>query len=603
MSQTLSKVISSSSSFLTVVGALTLLLAGSYIGLFNDLTFDDIARKVAGHRSIVDGAKAFYFGETGRFTNGLLTQHAGLYELSVYRYLHLVNAFIWVSSLLFFVISFCRYEKVQERWFVTLLLSSSIIISMIANAPNLGEWWFWYATASLYMFGSSLLLVGFGFVLQALHTQKPYYWLLASFFLFFAAGCSEMIMLICIASSGIIFLICFIRARNRQASLPFLFSLIAGALVVFSPGTSARLEMISGQGVFTQIMTQWSDLPLGIYLTALDTIQFWFRDSFAPLISFIGLLSGLLTGRHDHCNWRLLLLLITQLITILVTLCVLVVLMDWKININDTSRTSNLAYFLFLLLWQLICFSVGQYFARWVATSNKFLFVNTFLLGAIFLLLIAGYKSYNFSVMHDDIRFDRPSRQQISIAGWDAVILKAKKNKQQEIVVPNMISANTLTVYRYGPALDPNYPINNYWKQYKGLSKQSFSRRNFDRALLRSVHDQYRPIEDGYNLQTYSDRYRSYLIVQIRKGTRSQNPFCVALQPLVQRSYSDRLRDENYPKLQFNWKNNELCRRFGARKLYCEPYKLDWMCRIPIPLAFRGELMTSWGSLKKSISL
>ena len=71
MSQRAFKVVSFSSS------ALTLLLAGSYIGLFNDLTFDDIARKVAGHRSIIGGAKAFYLGETGRFTNELLTQHAG----------------------------------------------------------------------------------------------------------------------------------------------------------------------------------------------------------------------------------------------------------------------------------------------------------------------------------------------------------------------------------------------------------------------------------------------------------------------------------------------------------------------------------------------
>jgi len=91
--------------------------------------------------------------------------------------------------------------------------------------------------------------------------------------------------------------------------------------------------------------------------------------------------------------------------------------------------------------------------------------------------------------------------------------------------------------------------------------------------------------------------------MQIRKGTRSQEPFCVALQSFRKRNYSVRLRDENHPKLQFNWQNNELCRRFGARKLYCEPYKGDWMCRIPLPLAFRGEILTSWDLIKKRISL
>jgi len=277
---------------------------------------------------------------------------------------------------------------------------------------------------------------------------------------------------------------------------------IGGALVVFSPGTSARLEMVSGQGVFAQLMSQWQSLPLGVYHTAVDTIQFWFKDLFAPLIAFIGLLSGVVTGRHHQHSWRMPLFLMTQLIAILVTLCVLVVLMDWKININDTSRTSNLAYFFFLLLWTLICFSVGQFFARWIVISNKLLFVNVFLINTIFLLLITKWKSYNVSVMYDDIRFNRPARQQISIAGWDVLIQKAKKNKQQDIVVPNMISANTLTVYRYGPARDPNYPINNYWKQYKGLSKQNFSRRNFDRVLLQFVQDQHRPIENRSNLQT-----------------------------------------------------------------------------------------------------
>ena len=99
---------------LAVLSACVVFFAGAYIGSYNDLTFDDIARKVAGNHSIIGGAIAFYFGETGRFTNGLITQYSGLYELRVYRYLHIVNGLLWVFSLGYFIHSFLQYLKVPK---------------------------------------------------------------------------------------------------------------------------------------------------------------------------------------------------------------------------------------------------------------------------------------------------------------------------------------------------------------------------------------------------------------------------------------------------------------------------------------------------------
>ena len=589
-----------------VSAALLVLVGGMYIGLYNDLAFDDIARKFLNNKSVFGAAKAYYLGETGRFTNGLITQHSDLYELTVYRSLHIILAIIWVASLFMFLKSFFQYFRIEQKNLYSILLCSLLVLVMIANAPNLSEWWFWYTTASLYMFGASLLLLAYYFILSALEYDSKILWWLSGVVIFFAAGSNEMVMFVAISITMIITLA--IGRENKHIFIPCIFVLIGGLVVVMSPGTAARLETVSGKNVFSQVSSQLLDLPSGIMLTMLGAIKYWTKDIFWLLLLL--LIAGFVCGCIVNCrpneriSIRPLLLLGVMLIIMVASLSTLVVLMDWKININDPSRTNNLAYFLFLLMVVLNSFYVG------LVCNQKFKFSYSILgLGGIILLIISSLlifisiRGNNVETMYDDIKFDKPRRQMLSILHWNKIIAEAKASGEKDIVVPNMVPANTLIVYRRGPAIDPNYAMNRYWKRYKGLTTQNFSRRNFDHLLLKSVRQQYQPINSLFNLQYYKDKFRNYLIVQIPERTLNLDKFCINLLPEGAKNYSLRLRDENFARLFFVWKDNSLCTDFVTRKVYCEPYKSDWFCRIPLPLSFSGLIRTEWGEVREEIKI
>jgi len=593
--------------WVVVLAALLALGAGMYIGLYNDLTFDDIARKLANNSSVWGGAKSFYLGETGRFTNGFISQHSGLYDLPVYRSLHIILATIWVACLWLFLKSLFRYFAIQQKYTVATLFCGFIVLVTIANAPALGQWWFWYATASLYMFGTSLLLLSYHVILDALEFKSKALWWLSGLVIFFAVGSSEMIMFVAISTSLVLALVLAIRQQNNYAIIPFVFAVMGGLLVVLSPGTSTRLATVSGNSVYMQVSSQLLELPSGILQTMLSGIKYWTKDVFWLLLLIAGFASGLLVDINDskRVNIKTALVLLIMFAVIVISLSALVVFMGWKININDPSRTNNLAYFLFLLM-----IAVNSLYAGLLCKQKlKFSLPVLNSIGVVLLLvslstIVVSSHSNNIEVMYEDIKYNKPERQMLSIKHWDKVISEAIDNGETNVVVPNMIPANTLTVYQRGPAIDPSYAMNRYWKGYKGLvNNQKFSRRNFDQFLLESVRQQYQPITGKYNLQSYKDKYRNYVIVQIPERTRNVEKLCINLLPDNDKNYSLRIRDENYAQLFFYWESNHLCTDFVSRKVYCEPHKGDWLCRIPLPLSFSGVVKTVWGNVQKEIKI
>ena len=595
------------------VWAIIILFSGFYIGWFNDLAFDDIARKMANNSSVIGAAKAFYLGETGRFTNGLITQHSGLYELSIYRKLHIVLAVLWAVACWLFLYNFIKFLYGHAKKAHVAFLSSLLVILMLANAPNLSEWWFWYTTASLYMFGAALLLFAYSLIFVALRTNQTLFWWLAAMACFVAVGTNELVMVILLSSLCVLTFFCLVLGISKGICIPMLFTILATALVVLSPGSAARMEMVLAsdaqlnQSFFFQIAT----LPKDVIKTLLSAVKYWSKDSFWLISLLAGFFVGLSQQKTPTDNQKSLFLRFAT-VTIIIGLCflaatialsTLVVLLDWKININDPSRTNNIAYFVVLLLLLIGGLSFGSMVSHRFATNKQYVSSLGLFCVTIAALFASGFSS-NVQIMFDDIRFNKPQRQMLSIQHWDKLIETAKQERLQEVVVPNMVVANTLIVSRRGPAIDPNYSMNGYWKRYKRLGKKwSFSRRNFDKDLLNSVHENYQPLTGKYNIQTYQDQYRQYIIAQVPARTSVSAPLCVTLNSKNQRKFSTKIRDENFVYLFFQWQENQLCVDFVSRRIYCEPYKENWFCRIPLPLNFRGEAIITWQSVSKTTQL
>ena len=586
-------------SSIILIAVLSLLLAGAYIGFFNDLTFDDIIRKLANHSSILGGAKAFYFGETGRFTNGLISQHSQLYNLNVYRYLHIILSIIWVVSLFLFLKGIFDLYRVEKKIIAALFSSSLIVLMMLANAPNLSEWWFWYATASLYMFGASMLLLTYWLILKAIELDSTFLWYLSSIFAFFATGTSEMVMFLALSTVFIIAVSVLVFYRQKGVLLPLSMVLLGSLVVVLSPGTSARLEDVSGGGILSQLSSQLLLLPSGIMKTMISAIQYWLKDIYWAVLLFAMFVAGFIFKLKINKSLSLkpLLLSLILLFFLLFSESSLVVLMDWKININDPSRTNNFAYFFFLVFISVNGFLAGSYCKqRWEYPFVITHVASGLLVGLVLISLSISWNSNNIQVMYEDIKFDKPQRQQASIRHWRELMDSAINNKQKYVSLPNLIPANSLTVSRYGPSIDPHYIMNRIWSQYLGKKKVKISRRNFDKDMLQHISTNHQPLKSSYELMSYNDQYRNYLIAQIPAKTKNKNTFCVKLNSDSFKNYFVKLRDENFAQLFFLWNNNEHCTNFVSRKVFCEPYEKEWLCRIPLPLNFSGTAQTSWSN-------
>jgi len=588
------------------LAAIATLGAGFYIGLYNDLAFDDIPRKMAGNHDVFAGALRFYLHETGRFTNGVLTQYSGLYELEVYRKLPIVLGCLWFLSLWLFLSGVLESFGAKHSRQTALAISALLIVVMVANAPNLAEWWFWYTTASLYMFGTTMLLFTGAAMFHAANRNSVTWWWIAGVLMFITIGTNELVMAVA-AGAGFVFVAGLFLSRRRFAPvIPVLFTLAGVAAVVLSPGTTRRLQMVSGQGTFEQFLDQLLALPIGIMQTLFSGLAYWTQDLFWVAVIVVSLMFGVFSGRNSKLRisrGTFVLLALIWAATFL-ALSAVVVMMDWKININDPSRTANLAYFLFLLLMAIAGFALGGFLAGCFELSDRVTNGVAILLPLACLATVAiAWRTENIEVMVEDIRLNKPVRQAQSIALWDELIADAKRNGEREIVVPNMIPANTLVVYRRGPAIDPEYRMNKYWTRYKDILGWSFSRRNFDRDLLEFIETKFEPLTKRFEVKPYRDEYRNYLVVQVPRETRGGDKFCMDLKPDDGSIIYEKVRDENFGSLYFNWRHNHHCTRFGMRRIFCEPADGEKFCRIPLPLSFSGAVDVSWGQATQMVSI
>jgi hypothetical protein len=592
---------------IVLAGAGLVLSAGLYIGLYNDLSIDDLWRSAWNGRTYWEKIVGWYNHENGRYTNAILVLYPEIYRLGVYRLLHIVTMAAWIACLWVFFASYLKTLNIDRARAVTALLTGSIVLVMTANAPNLGEWWFAYWGASYYMLGSALLLLSYAYILKAVQSRGTGYWYVAGVVMFLAVGSLELTMFIGTMTTAMIAAVLVIRYRQTISLVPFGFALAGSIIQLVAPGLTRRLGSATGSGsILDQVTAQLAQIYHQLIPTLWAGAGFWTRDSlwlYLAVVCFLGGIGARNTSRETSRGGTMLFVAALS-ISILVLLGVVIVALEFKINMNDESRASNFMNYMFLLALGLNSFNLGLLAGKFLKGIPAFTTIQGVALAVSTSLLVAiALTRENVEIMVEDIRLDKPARQSESIAHWDQLIQQAKSDGKAEVTVPNMVPALSLAVYRYGPKMDPGYWLNKHWKKYKGLDNQVFTKRHFDRALLQSVHDRFEPIEDGYNLQTYQDQYRNYVIAQVPEWTTNTAQFCVELQPQSGESYSLRLRDENHARLFYQWDNNRFCADFVSRRLYCEPHRQSWFCRIGLPLDFSGQLETSWGENTRKISI
>ena len=580
--------------------SVAVLAAGIYIGLFNDLSFDDMRRVTDRGRGWFKKLINF---EVGRFVNGLIVLNPFLYDLSVYRSLHIVNIVVWTLSLWMFVYSYLEQFDLANTGRACLYITASFFLVMTTNAPNLGEWWFWFAASSVHMLGSALFLLGHGFLLKALRSRKGRHWVMASLVLFLCAGNNEQTLLVCLITCAAIALVYFQRGSYWPV-LPLASVLVAVVVVISFPGTNSRLEAVTGDGLLVQMKSRIIPVFSEVIPTLWGGIKYWTNDL---LWLVLGLCSFLVAAtvtrsRTSQPTMAMILFVLGISIVALFAIAGMVVILEWRVNINDTSRFNNVAYSMFLLAVTLNCFNLGLYAtSRWGKPLPAQGVLQTAILILTLALCVFSMQTYNVRMAAEDIRFNRPARQAASIRHWDEIFESAKASGARDIVVPNMIPAHTLTVHRYGPKLDPTYNHNKKWMFYKGLEGRKFTSRHFDRELLEAVHGAHQPLDAPYNLAAYRDPYRNYVLTQVREGTTDPEPMCVVLHGNNGAPIETVTWDETHRNLTFPWHDGMHCTDFVSRKLYCEPYRESWFCRIPLPLEFTGTATVRWGDHEQDI--
>lgn len=238
------------------ISSVVFLIAGIHIGLYNELAYDDFSRSVDTGLSYWKGVLDWYYYHNGRYTNALIADSHLLYQSKVYRILHITSVGAWILALFYFVRAYFSLVKLTPGLMITTVVASALFLASTANSPNISEWWFWYASSSVYMIGGAMLLFGLGLFIKACKTNRIDYWFWSGMVLFFSAGNHEVIVMISGAVIGTVFLVLAFTKRRYLPLIPLVFILVGMAMILHSPGTSSRLNSVSGNDLNTQLVEQ-----------------------------------------------------------------------------------------------------------------------------------------------------------------------------------------------------------------------------------------------------------------------------------------------------------------------------------------------------------
>ena len=149
--------------FVLIILITVFLIPVLFITNFAYLNGDDFCRAGVPLTEFFDNLEIWYTGISGRYFNYFVV-YLPVYNLRVYKLL-LGLLFLGLGGSLYFLItkSF-QYFRMENSRLVQLIISSLIYISLIAQIPNLFEYFFWYAGSSVYLLSTIFFCFILGFL-------------------------------------------------------------------------------------------------------------------------------------------------------------------------------------------------------------------------------------------------------------------------------------------------------------------------------------------------------------------------------------------------------------------------------------------------------
>lgn len=583
-------------SILITISGLVLAIVFIYIGYFNyPSDGDDFARAINDRAPFFLSMKKWYLYNNGRFINALLVDHSWLYGQVTYRYLSPVGIILWFIALVFFMVNYLKshFEVINPS--VLCLCVFSLATFFNASVPNIQEWFYWYASMSVYLLGSSFLLLMLGFLLAANRSNSSVYFYLASFFGFLMTGSHELLALVALCISLCFFVGRFLSNNNSINNfLPLLGSTIGTLLMVFSPGTGSRLSMVENNDSLWPVFSKlFSDFLTQSPIILLEGMIYWVSWS---LLAFclLGMLVGLLSSKVT--DGKKLMFYMISSFSVLLTLTILPVMLSYKVNINGPTRLTNLAYFIFILVCFLNAMQLGSYLKKYFLFKNT-QHIHNILLLAVMFIIYQAMQSTNVQYAYQDIVNNRLHRQQSDLNHWRYLIEQAKQTKPTELELPGLTRVDSTNVTRMAINSDANSRHNRAFARWQGLEKTNITRSRFDRIMREFIIDNHEKLQSANDtrLIRYNDEYRNYLLVQIKK-TRNQKPEEICISDLS--SSINITTYDDYKKIPFVWKAGKTCTRLFDRKIYCDDIDESWYCRIALPMDMTNQLKVEWLDVK-----
>jgi len=360
---------------------------------------------------VADDFSLAFKGKSADFFQSLVNQYqnwSGRYTSNIFVLLNpIAYSCFWGYKLVpiviiaLTIIAFYFFIKVITYTFLkpnkAFVLALIATLLFIYQMPIISEGIYWYTGSVAYQLGNIFLLIYVS--IFAMLFQKRYilknkfvHILILTLTLFFAVGFNEILMIVSLLLSMIVFLVVLKnKMENKQIALFLLIvSTICSSIMYLAPGNVVRADFFPNNHQFIQ----------SIGLAAAQTIRFFLNwISSAPLLLLSVLYYFLNKELSKKKNFFAKSFYLTPLISLLLLFFVIFIGAFppyWSTGVLGQHRTMNISYFLFTIMWFVnltVCFNLKQF--RINEINKKWELIIFIVIWSSFVFTKNGYNAIN----------------------------------------------------------------------------------------------------------------------------------------------------------------------------------------------------------------
>jgi len=221
-----------------------------YITKYTYLTADDFCRTSIEFNIYFSNFVYWYENITGRYTNYFLS-YLPLYSKHLYR-VSLISLFLSLgASIYFFIRSIFKFLRCELHASKILFLSTLFFITLISQLPSLYEYFYWYASSTVYLISTIFLLLFLSLLLR-LESTSYYYLPTLCLLIVLMNGNNEMLILLSnfILVSLLVWKKYKLNIFSNRLLIANIFAIISGIVVILSPASEGRQTHFLNSGDF-----------------------------------------------------------------------------------------------------------------------------------------------------------------------------------------------------------------------------------------------------------------------------------------------------------------------------------------------------------------